>query len=32
MDANRLENLQTLCIPCHEQKTRVFHQGESRMQ
>ncbi len=32
VDANRLENLQTLCIPCHEQKTRVFHQGESRMQ
>ena len=32
VDANRLENLQTLCIPCHEQKTGLFHQGESRMQ
>jgi RNA-directed DNA polymerase len=31
VDANRLENLQTLCIPCHEQKTRSHHQGESRV-
>jgi 5-methylcytosine-specific restriction endonuclease McrA len=32
VDANRLENLQTLCIPCHKQKTEQDRQRESRMQ
>jgi Reverse transcriptase (RNA-dependent DNA polymerase)/Group II intron, maturase-specific domain/HNH endonuclease len=32
VDANRLENLRTLCIPCHKQKTEQDRQRESRMQ
>jgi RNA-directed DNA polymerase len=32
VDANRLDNLQTLCIPCHEWKTEQDRQRESRMQ
>jgi hypothetical protein len=31
VDANRLENLQTLCIPCHDEKTKLDRQAESRM-
>ena len=31
VDANRLENLQTLCIPCHRVKTKVDQQRESRV-
>jgi 5-methylcytosine-specific restriction endonuclease McrA len=30
VDANRLDNLQTLCIRCHKQKTRSDQQRESR--
>lgn len=29
VDANRLENLQTLCIPCHRDKTEFDRQRES---
>ena len=32
VDANRLENLQTLCIPCHRIKTEADQQRESRVQ
>jgi RNA-directed DNA polymerase len=32
VDANRLENLWTLCIPCHRRKTESQRQMESRMQ
>jgi 5-methylcytosine-specific restriction endonuclease McrA len=32
VDANYLENLQTLCIPCHKQKTESDRRMESRMQ
>ena len=32
VDANRLDNLQTLCIPCHKRKTEFDRQRESRMQ
>jgi len=32
VDANKLENLQTLCIPCHRRKTEQDRQMESRMQ
>jgi group II intron reverse transcriptase/maturase len=32
VDANTLENLETLCIPCHEQKTGEDRRMESRMQ
>jgi 5-methylcytosine-specific restriction endonuclease McrA len=31
VDANRLENLQTLCIACHKRKTELDRQMESRM-
>lgn len=31
IDANRLDNLQTLCITCHGIKTQVDRQRESRM-
>jgi len=31
VDANKLENLQTLCIPCHKRKTEEDRQRESRM-
>ena len=31
IDANRLDNLQTLCIPCHKKKTKSDRQMESRM-
>jgi RNA-directed DNA polymerase len=31
VDANRSENLQTQCIPCHRTKTKVDRQAESRM-
>jgi RNA-directed DNA polymerase len=31
VDANRLENLWTLCIPCHKRKTELDRQRESRM-
>jgi len=31
VDANRLDNLQTLCIPCHAQKTRSDQLLESRV-
>src|SRR5262249_6794645 len=31
VDANRLENLWTLCIPCHQKKTEADRQRESRM-
>jgi len=32
VDANRLENLWTLCIPCHRRKTESERRIESRMQ
>ena len=32
VDANRMDNLQTLCIPCHRIKTEQDRQMESRMQ
>jgi RNA-directed DNA polymerase len=32
VDANRLENLWTLCIPCHQWKTEYDRRTESRMQ
>jgi 5-methylcytosine-specific restriction endonuclease McrA len=32
VDANRLENLWTLCIPCHKRKTEAEQRMESRMQ
>jgi len=32
VDANRLENLWTLCIPCHRRKTESEQRMESRMQ
>jgi RNA-directed DNA polymerase len=32
VDANRLDNLQTLCIRCHKLKTEYDRQRESRMQ
>ena len=32
VDANRLENLWTLCIPCHRRKTEFERRTESRMQ
>jgi group II intron reverse transcriptase/maturase len=32
VDANRLNNLWTLCIPCHKRKTESDRQAESRMQ
>jgi RNA-directed DNA polymerase len=32
VDANCLENLWTLCIPCHERKTEKDRQRESRVQ
>jgi len=32
VDANRLGNLWTLCIPCHKQKTEKDRQRESRVQ
>jgi hypothetical protein len=31
IDANRLDNYQTLCIPCHATKTKVDRHAESRM-
>jgi group II intron reverse transcriptase/maturase len=31
VDANRLENLWALCIPCHNEKTKSDRQMESRM-
>ena len=31
VDANRLENLWTLCIGCHKEKTETDRQMESRM-
>jgi 5-methylcytosine-specific restriction endonuclease McrA len=31
VDANRLENLWTLCIPCHKRKTESERQMESRV-
>lgn len=31
VDANRLENLQTLCVPCHARKTELDRQRESRV-
>jgi 5-methylcytosine-specific restriction endonuclease McrA len=31
IDANRAENLQTLCIPCHKNKTKDDQRGESRV-
>jgi RNA-directed DNA polymerase len=31
VDANRLENLQSLCIPCHSKKTQSDRQMESRV-
>jgi hypothetical protein len=31
VDSNRLENLWTLCVPCHEEKTELDRQRESRM-
>ena len=31
VDANRLENLWTLCIGCHREKTKSERQMESRM-
>jgi group II intron reverse transcriptase/maturase len=31
VDANRLENLWTLCVPCHKEKTELDRQRESRM-
>lgn len=32
VDANRLDNLQTLCIACHKRKTETDRRMESRMQ
>lgn len=32
VEANRLDNLQTLCRPCHKAKTQVDQQRESRVQ
>jgi len=32
IDANKLENVQTLCIPCHLRKTEMDRQMESRVQ
>jgi RNA-directed DNA polymerase len=32
VDANRLENLQTSCKPCHDKKTELDRQAESRVQ
>ena len=32
VDANALDNLWTLCIPCHQEKTEYDRQMESRMQ
>jgi group II intron reverse transcriptase/maturase len=32
VDANRLDNLQTLCIPCHRVKTEADQPRESRVQ
>jgi hypothetical protein len=32
VDANRLDNLQTLCVPCHKRKTEMDRQRESRVQ
>jgi group II intron reverse transcriptase/maturase len=32
VDANFLDNLWTLCIPCHQEKTEMDRQRESRMQ
>jgi RNA-directed DNA polymerase len=31
IDANRVDNLQTLCIPCHKIKTKNDQRGESRV-
>jgi hypothetical protein len=31
VEANRLNNLQTLCLPCHKAKTQVDRQRESRV-
>jgi len=31
VNANRIENLQTLCIPCHAEKTKSDRQMESRV-
>jgi len=31
VDANKEDNLQTLCIPCHKNKTEEDRKGESRM-
>jgi group II intron reverse transcriptase/maturase len=31
VNANRMDNLQTLCIPCHNKKTKSDRQVESRM-
>jgi hypothetical protein len=31
VDANRLDNLQTLCVPCHARKTEFDRQRESRV-
>jgi group II intron reverse transcriptase/maturase len=31
VDANRLENLWTLCVPCHKRKTEMDRQRESRV-
>jgi 5-methylcytosine-specific restriction endonuclease McrA len=31
VDANRLENLWTLCVRCHQEKTEYDRQRESRM-
>jgi 5-methylcytosine-specific restriction endonuclease McrA len=31
IDANTLDNMWTLCIPCHQGKTKVDRQGESRV-
>jgi hypothetical protein len=32
VDANRLDNLRTLCIPCHKRKTEIDRRMESRVQ
>jgi len=32
VDANRLDNLQTLCVPCHKRKTEADRRMESRVQ